>query len=418
MNIKKSERGQALYLLLFGIISLIGFTALAIDGGRLYSERRVIQGVSDTAAFTGGVYIGQSSNITSTVINNAIAAANEIAVDNGYDDADGDVSVTTTIYYWNYFYVVTTIISSEIDPTFAQLVYDGPMRVEAKAVVRVLPVANMVMGNALVSLNRTACDALYFSGNANIDINGSGIFSNSNAPGGGCASVTFEGTNNTDIEGDISMVGGINSQGGATYSGASVNQGVPQYPWFDFPVPDCTGMPPISTFVDTDGIRKYTPGYKNDSLIISGGTNNIRFLPGLYCISGADGLKILTGPVLGNGVMFYVKGPVSVAGGNEVKLYAPTDGSIVDSSGEVWDGMLFYVDGGYPVTLNGSANSTFQGTVYAPTSTCNLNGGGSTTGHDLSMICSIIKVNGGTGLTINYNNTNQYVPPTKLDLLE
>ena len=177
MKIKKSESGQVLYLLVFGIISLIGFTALAIDGGRLYSERRVVQGVSDTASFTGAVYIGRASSVTESVKSTAILAADEIAKDNGYDDADADVSVATTIVQEGYYYLVTTNITSEIDPTFAQVVYNGPMQVAARAITRVLPVKDIIFGNALISLNTDDCDTLYFSGSSDIDINGSGIFS-------------------------------------------------------------------------------------------------------------------------------------------------------------------------------------------------------------------------------------------------
>jgi uncharacterized membrane protein len=131
MKIKKSESGQALYLLVIGIVSLIGFTALAIDGGRLYSERRTVQGVSDTTAFTGAVFVAHAIEVTETVKNNAIQAANEIAIENGYDDADANVTVTTAIVKDGHYYVVTTTITSEIDPTFAQLIYDGPMTVSA-----------------------------------------------------------------------------------------------------------------------------------------------------------------------------------------------------------------------------------------------------------------------------------------------
>jgi uncharacterized membrane protein len=46
---KRTEKGQVLVLLTVGIITLLGFTALAIDGGRMYSERRTIHGVTDTS---------------------------------------------------------------------------------------------------------------------------------------------------------------------------------------------------------------------------------------------------------------------------------------------------------------------------------------------------------------------------------
>jgi uncharacterized membrane protein len=49
------ERGQVIILLVAGLITLLGFTALAIDGARVLSEQRQLQGVADTAAFTAAL---------------------------------------------------------------------------------------------------------------------------------------------------------------------------------------------------------------------------------------------------------------------------------------------------------------------------------------------------------------------------
>ena len=47
---KKSEKGQALILIVIAIVGLIGLTALAVDGGMAYSERRQSQNAADSAA--------------------------------------------------------------------------------------------------------------------------------------------------------------------------------------------------------------------------------------------------------------------------------------------------------------------------------------------------------------------------------
>ena len=36
----KNEKGQAIILIAFTIVALVGFAALAIDGGRVLSDRR------------------------------------------------------------------------------------------------------------------------------------------------------------------------------------------------------------------------------------------------------------------------------------------------------------------------------------------------------------------------------------------
>ena len=40
---KQGERGQALILIVFAILGLFGVTALAIDGGNVYADRRRAQ---------------------------------------------------------------------------------------------------------------------------------------------------------------------------------------------------------------------------------------------------------------------------------------------------------------------------------------------------------------------------------------
>jgi Flp pilus assembly protein TadG len=46
---KLTERGQALIMIAFAIVGLVGFTALAIDGGAVFSDRRHSQNASDTS---------------------------------------------------------------------------------------------------------------------------------------------------------------------------------------------------------------------------------------------------------------------------------------------------------------------------------------------------------------------------------
>ncbi|MEJ2303473.1 MAG: Tad domain-containing protein [Anaerolineales bacterium] len=54
VNNSSSERGQALILLVFAAVALLGFTALAIDGGMVYADRRHAQNAADAASLAGG----------------------------------------------------------------------------------------------------------------------------------------------------------------------------------------------------------------------------------------------------------------------------------------------------------------------------------------------------------------------------
>ena len=50
----KSESGQTFVLLALAFIVLLGFTALAIDGGMVYANRRHMQNASDASSLAGG----------------------------------------------------------------------------------------------------------------------------------------------------------------------------------------------------------------------------------------------------------------------------------------------------------------------------------------------------------------------------
>ncbi len=54
LKYRNSEGGQASVLLAFAFIALLGFTALAIDGGMIYSNRRHAQNGSDASSLAGG----------------------------------------------------------------------------------------------------------------------------------------------------------------------------------------------------------------------------------------------------------------------------------------------------------------------------------------------------------------------------
>jgi uncharacterized membrane protein len=51
---KKTENGQALVLIALAFVAMLGFVALAIDGGMIYSDRRFAQNGADAASLAGG----------------------------------------------------------------------------------------------------------------------------------------------------------------------------------------------------------------------------------------------------------------------------------------------------------------------------------------------------------------------------
>ena len=410
-----SEIGQVLILLTFGIITLLGFTALAIDGGRVYSERRHAQGIADTSSLTGALYIAQQKGaITSSILDSATNSALFRANSNGYS-SDGQTTVDVSITREGSFYFVRTEIHSAVDPVIAQIVYDGPLNVKVVSVARVIKLPDYATGQALYAMNKIKKNTLEFSGNGEISVYGSGIYSNSNH---GTNSISFGGSSVTTIEDLATAAGGINDKGevlnpdGTPFT--DYNNPVPQTDNPFIPTPDCSGLSP-SVPQQSGSDVYYTPGTYNK--ITENGQNTYHFAPGMYCIDGAFTTK--NGVFEGDNVFFYVRtGDVSLAG--DVRFYAPTNGAATDNSGENWNGMLLYLGGG-SLTINGNAESDYRGTVYVPTEppggpACKLNGTSDSEGFAMQLMCDTIQINGNGKLLIEYDEAYVYVPPVVIDL--
>src|SRR6185503_21378464 len=55
MKPRSHERGQALVIIALAVVGLFGFSALAIDGSRVFSDRRNAQNAADTASLSAAL---------------------------------------------------------------------------------------------------------------------------------------------------------------------------------------------------------------------------------------------------------------------------------------------------------------------------------------------------------------------------
>src|SRR5574340_532241 len=65
-TVHSSEKGQIVVLLVLVLLGLLGFTALAIDGGMIYADRRYMQSSADAASLAGGGFIASEVQSDST----------------------------------------------------------------------------------------------------------------------------------------------------------------------------------------------------------------------------------------------------------------------------------------------------------------------------------------------------------------
>jgi len=132
------EKGQIIVMIAVGIIALVAFSALVLDGGMLYLTRREMQTAADSAAIAAAsVFCEEKSSV-----NDAIATGEEYAITNGADSDGVDVHQITG----SKFYASAT---KNVDTFFAGLIGYNQVDVFAEAAavcgasvgIRLMPVA-------------------------------------------------------------------------------------------------------------------------------------------------------------------------------------------------------------------------------------------------------------------------------------
>lgn len=123
----KEERGSVLILVAFVMVALIGITAVAIDGGRLYIEKSILQKAADAGALAGAQELPMNSSA-------AVTSANEVAAINNRPASNIEIGSG------NKWIRVTT--SSTVDLTFGKIFGYATVPVEAKAKVELNPLTS------------------------------------------------------------------------------------------------------------------------------------------------------------------------------------------------------------------------------------------------------------------------------------
>ncbi|MFN8411926.1 MAG: pilus assembly protein TadG-related protein [Anaerolineales bacterium] len=407
---KFPEKGQALIIIVFSFIGLLGMAALAIDGGNAYLERRKTQSAADAAALSGAIARIKGNDWREY----ALASAKS----NGYDNngitntVELNTPPTSGPYVDNPEYV-QVIITSHINTFFGVVIGIPQIVVSTQAISQTKPAeyGQMFNGDALVSLApESKCDvpnkrAFWLHDEATLTMVGGGIFVNSDNPD--CAFIE-QGSAGIRFLDDNSLV---------IVGGADI-----QKPQLILPTPPQTGAVPI-IFPPPFQMPKITCG-KSATVISGSGTIDANGLPinmtmsagawegdfppkgvnylegGIYCIRGdvlVDGLLSGTDVVL-----FVEEGNIHIQGSAEIQLSAPKIGPL--------QGLLIYlpIENLGRVALNGNFNSSYRGTILAPSAGIHLNGIESKEGYHSQIIGKYIEVGGIDNIKITYKDEQNY----------
>ncbi len=428
MKRKNSERGQALVLIAFGIIALVGMTGLAIDGGNAYSDRRHAQNAADTSILAGALaFVRQEDWKT---------IADQRAISNGYNDTDpshsssnpnANVEIYSCAETSDPGYLLTpcpgalngdgnyieAVITSHVRTFFARVIGIPEMVNKVQAIAHVIPQEKTAMypGNALVGLDPNQCKALMFQGNADTVINNGGIFVNSNC----IDSAFFNNSGSATLSApSLCVVGGITAATGVlNIPSADVKTGPSDCPPLTDPSQAYT-LPPLPKYCPSFPAKivngtQMSPGYYS-----SADFGNQAFPPagvtllqaGVYCIT--DNNFTINGgqDITGYGVTIYVQqGSVTWNGGANIKLTAPS------GTGTYFDGLLLYVDQNdhNPVSIAGNPGDLITGTILAPGSQVYVGGDTATTVNG-QIIGYDVTLTGHGATTVNYNAGQNFTP--------
>lgn len=416
MKTHRSENGQAIVLLVFAIIGLLAFTALAIDGGMVYSDRRIAQNAADAASLAAAGHASlhlennfinftnfDCSNTQVTAARNtAVTIATNSANQNGYTDTPlSGVEVTTICVNNgsgpdNRYVDITTTITQTTQTALIQMVYPETLTNQVSATSRIHLRMPFALGNAIVALNPGDCqgqkNGATFHGNALVQVNGGSIWSN------GC--LRANGSTDIDVyDGSISYVREVIGSGLFNPTPTQANAVMPPE-LYAVPAPDCSDA---------------NAHHVNGKTLI--GKSATTLAPGLYCITGD--LRINGHDTLnGTGVtLYFLDGGLTINGGATVQLSAP--GSSPNPAPAI-PGVLILTAAGNSsrIQINGNSVSYFHGTILAPQSDIDFLGTGSTNAYYTQVIGYNVEVGGTADTYVTYYNNNEFGQPTSLDLQE
>ena len=435
-SFKKQESGQVIILLLLAMVGLLGISALAIDGGMLYSDRRYIQNAADTGALAGAGVVGKyfhdngiyaqdwDCNVTGGHVDNAMGLAYAKADETTKYNAPDHENVVVNVWCDDAnMMVIVEVGATKITPTsLTHMVFRDALKNAVTAHASVKPRTPFVAGQSIISLTENCGNAndrgTVVGGGATVNVIGGGMWSNS------C--LIFDGSNIEVNAGSLTHIR-PEEEGGVVYNGSDheINGDIIEG---DDPItveieqPKCEDL--ANDYGNYSGPGNIQPGRYNRIHVASG---DLTMSPGLYCINDG-GFTFQGNNLTGYGVTIVVLGhhSFSTAASSTVKLHAPIVGCETNdpSCSPAVGGLLLWRETDRnpdEVSLLGNSDSEFVGTVYAPNSTIKIGGNAdlsNPTDYSTQLIGNTVRMMGNSAVNITYNDSFIAYDYTKLNLVQ
>ena len=402
-NNRTRRRGTVAVLVALSLIMLVGFTAVAVDGGLLLHREREVQSVADAAALAAAddLYYNYRLNQGVDVTGSAGKAALQVAADNGFDSSIVTVNIPpkSGLFVKQAGYA-EVIITYNQPRGFSGIFGTGGIPVAARAVAYGAWTPARI---GILLLDPSSSGAFYDNGGGTVNVAGVPIIVDSNSP---TAMVAVGGATVTASEFDVTGVPG--QSGSGSFSGTLYN-GVPPTPdpLAYLPEPNPATMTVQATKNSglhiSGGNKTIQPGYYSGGISVTG-NGSLTMQPGIYYMDGGGFSFSGQGNLNAQGVMI-VNNPqqssdtISISGspGASIVLTPMTTGPYQGIS--LWQTRTST----NTISVSGNGSSTISGTFYAQHGTLNVTGNGGSDVLGAQYISYDLKISGNAGYNLNWN---------------
>jgi hypothetical protein len=407
-----NRRGVLTALVAVMLFILLGFTAIALEGGLMQDNRRRVQAAADAAALAAAneLFRNYTSITTATPDpgSKASTAASTSAAQNGFPNPTVKIPPITGPFAGLLGYAEVTINYSQ-SRYFSSIWGSSATAISARAVGMGKWNA---MGNGVIVLDPSVAYALDANGSGGMTVTGgaavvvdSNNSSAARATGGGQLTAnTFNVTGGT--------VGSFNG---------TVNTGMP-------PIADPLAYLPTPTQPPNGSMSKQSLGNGNFQYTLSPGSySNLPNLSqgdivifqqasannngGIYYISGglhSTGANLLMDPATTGGIMIY-NAPSGSQSSQQINITGNSSGTVSLSplTSGPYAGLIMFQDrtSSVGMSITGNGNFTIAGTFYAANANLGITGNGNAT-IGSQYISRTLSLGGGGLVTINYSDNN------------
>ena len=379
------------------LVMVLGFVAIAIDGGLLLDNERRAQAAADMAAFSAAEDLYLNARVNKGLDVNGTAAAKALAVTtaNGFPPPIVNIPPLSGPFMGKPGYV-EVIVTMEQKRYFSRIWGTGDMPVSARAVAegRWAPIKV-----GILVLDPTAHGALTDNGGGLLSVLGVPTIVDSNA----ADAVTTTG-NGTISTSELDVTGVPGTSGSGNIIGPIINGQDPMPdPLKYLPEPDPSTMTVQSNknYHKSNGTWDILPGVYNGGITMSGQAT-LNMAPGIYYMNGGGFSFTGQGSLNAQGVMIF-NAPqsnsdvVNINGSGSVILTPITTG--------IYAGISIFQERSSTNTVYvaGNGGQTVTGTFYVAGGTLNVTGNGANNVIGAQYISDLLTLGGNGTVNVVWN---------------